>query len=95
MSSFDISTYWAKQQLSSQHYRALRNVDIKKLIEEGVFSVDRFTRLSKFQIHALVSSEGLRSDLIRRKITAPQFLRYSPNQLNDLVTSYATVSTIL
>lgn len=73
--------------LPEGHYDALREPEIRLLINEGIFTFDRYTRLNGRQIEALRVSAGLRTELLQRKVTAPYFLRHSPSQLAELVSS--------
>lgn len=82
-------------QLSEQHYEALRTPDIRRLIHEGIFSFDRYMRLNTKQLNALKVSAGLRAELFKRNITAPHFLRHSPSQLAELVSTLDVPSAAL
>lgn len=71
--------------ISVRHYEALREPEIRQLIHTGIFTFDRFTRLNGRQVDALCASAGLRTQLLKRQITAPYFLRHSPSQLAEFV----------
>ncbi|MEJ2742294.1 MAG: hypothetical protein P8176_07375, partial [Gammaproteobacteria bacterium] len=87
-----VSPYWV---LNEEHYEALRAPQVRKLIEKGIFSFDRYASLNAVQCSALLSSEALCSQLLQGKMTAPSFLRHSPSQLKATVDELKTPNTIL
>jgi hypothetical protein len=82
-------------QLSEQQYEALREPEVRQLINNKVFSLDRFAHLNGRQINALCQSHSLRAQLLSHKTTVPTFLRYSPSQLDELLASVAVPPSAL
>ena len=81
--------------LTEAQHTALREPQVRALIEKGIISFDRFASLNDVQCYALQASEGLRNLLLKGKMVAPYFLRQSPLQLRALVEDLRTPVTVL